>query len=161
VEDVATRVITANQVPDHTTIARFRQRHETVLGGLFGEVLARCAETGLVSVGVIAIDGTKVKANALQRAARDFEQIAREILEEADAVDAEEAERFGERRGDELPPESPPLTGAAGGRPLHPGGDNGSGGWVGVRECHQTEARTSRLRAASSRRTDAIAERCW
>jgi hypothetical protein len=105
VEDVATRVITANQVPDHTTIARFRQRHETVLGGLLGEVLVRCAEAGLVSVGVIAIDGTKVKANALQRATRDYEQIAREILEEADAVDAEEDERFGERRGDELPPE--------------------------------------------------------
>ena len=103
IEDVATRVICANQAPDHTTISRFRQRHETALAGLFGEVLALCAEAGLVQVGVIAIDGTKVHANASERATRDYEQIAREILAEADAVDREEDERFGERRGDELP----------------------------------------------------------
>src|SRR3954470_6952966 len=92
-EDVATRVICANQTPDHTTIARFRQRHESALAGLFGEVLALCAEAGLVGVGVIAIDGTKVHANASERATRDYEQIAREILAEADAVDAAEDER--------------------------------------------------------------------
>src|SRR5215216_7649676 len=62
IEDVATRVICANQAPDHTTISRFRQRHETALAELFGEVLAICAEAGLVQVGVIAIDGTKVHA---------------------------------------------------------------------------------------------------
>src|SRR3954464_6897997 len=71
VEDVACRVICANQAPDHTTIARFRRRHETALAGLFGDVLALCAEVGLVSVGVIAIDGTKVYANASQHANRD------------------------------------------------------------------------------------------
>jgi transposase len=103
VEDVATRVICANQVPDHTTIARFRQCHEATLGDLFGEVLALCAEAGLVSVGVIAIDGTKVHANASQHATRDYEQIAGEILAEADAVDRREDEQFGDRRGDELP----------------------------------------------------------
>jgi transposase len=102
IEDVATRVITANRAPDHTTIARFRQRHESALAGLFGAVLALCAEAGLVRVGVIAIDGTKVHANASERATCDYEQIAREILAEADAVDREEDERFGERRGDEL-----------------------------------------------------------
>src|SRR5919204_1051862 len=105
VEDVAFRVIAANQVPDHTTIARFRQRHEAALAGVFGEVLALCAEAGLVRVGVIAIDGTKVHANASERATRDYEQIAREILAEADAVDAEEDERFGDARCDELPGE--------------------------------------------------------
>jgi transposase len=103
VEDVASRVICANQVPDHTTIARFRQRHEIALADLFGEVLVLCAEAGLVEVGVIAIDGTKVHANASERATCDYERIAREILAEADAVDREEDERFGERRGDELP----------------------------------------------------------
>src|ERR671931_1353137 len=103
VEDVATRVICSNQRPDHTTTARFRQRHEAALAGLFGEVLALCAEAGLVRVGVIAVDGTKVHANASERATRDYEQIAREILAEADAVDREEDERFGARRGDELP----------------------------------------------------------
>src|ERR687894_637085 len=103
VEDVATRVICANQTPDHTTIARFRRRHEIALADLFGEVLVLCAEAGLVQVGVIAIDGTKVHANASERATCDYEQIAREILAEADAVDREEDERFGDRRGDELP----------------------------------------------------------
>src|SRR5919108_1005517 len=103
VEDVATRVICANRAPDHTTIARFRQRHETALAELFSEVLALCAEAGLVRVGLIAVDGTKVAANAAPQATRDYEQIAREILAEADAVDAEEDERFGEARGDELP----------------------------------------------------------
>src|SRR5512132_1807209 len=105
IEDVATRVICANQRPDHTTVARFRQRHETALAGLFGEVLALCAEAGLVRVGVIAVDGTKVHANASERATRNYEEIAREILEDAAAVDAEEDERFGDARGDELPSE--------------------------------------------------------
>jgi transposase len=103
IEDVAARVICANQAPEHTTIARFRQRHEAALAALFGDVLALCAEAGLVQVGVIAIDGTKVHANASERATRDYEQIARAILAEADAVDRAEDERFGERRGDELP----------------------------------------------------------
>jgi len=103
VEDVATRVICANRAPDHTTIARFRQRHEDALADLFCDVLWLCAEAGLVRVGVIAVDGTKVHANASHHATRDYEQIAREILEHADAVDAEEDERFGDARGDELP----------------------------------------------------------
>ncbi|WP_142389156.1 transposase, partial [Staphylococcus aureus] len=64
IEDVATRVICANRAPDHTTIARFRQRHEAALAELFGEVLWLCADAGLVRVGVVAIDGTKVHANA-------------------------------------------------------------------------------------------------
>jgi transposase-like protein DUF772 len=105
VEDVATRVICANQRPDHTTIARFRRRHEAALAGLFGEVLALCASAGLVRVGVVAIDGTKVHANASHHATRSYEDIAREILAEADAIDAAEDEQFGEARGDELPPE--------------------------------------------------------
>jgi transposase len=113
-EDVAVRVITANQAPDHTTIARFRQRHEAALGALFGEVLALCAEAGIVQVEVIAVDGTKVHANASQHATRDYEQIAREILEEAERVDAEEDEQFGERRGDELPPELATAQGRRG-----------------------------------------------
>src|SRR5512132_2050690 len=116
VEDVATRVICANQAPDHTTIARFRQRHERALAELFGEVLALCSEAGLVRVGVIAVDGTKVHANAAPQATRDYEQIAREILEEADAVDAAEDERFGDARGDELPAEFSTAQGRRGWR---------------------------------------------
>src|SRR4029453_13785751 len=57
VEEVATRGISPNQAPDHTTIARFRQRHEAVLAELFGDVLELCADAGLVRVGVIAVDG--------------------------------------------------------------------------------------------------------
>ena len=105
VEDVAYRVIMANQCPDHTTIARFRQRHEDAIAGLFGEVLCLCADAGLAGVGVLAVDGTKVHANASHHANRDYDQLAREILEEAKAIDAAEDEFYGERRGDELPPE--------------------------------------------------------
>jgi transposase len=104
-EDVAFRVITANQAPDHATIARFRVRHERALNELFGQVLELCAEAGLVRVGVLAVDGTKVSANASERATRDYEQIAREILEQAAEIDAREDEQFGDARGDELPPE--------------------------------------------------------
>ncbi len=113
VEDVAYRVITANQCPDHTTIARFRQRHEDAIAGLFGEVLTLCADAGLAGVGVLAVDGTKVHANASHHANRDYEQLAREILEEAKTIDAAEDELYGDRRGDELPPE---LATAAGRR---------------------------------------------
>ena len=82
-EDVAFRVITANQAPDHATLARFRVRHERALGELFGQVLRMCADAGLMRVGVVAVDGTKVHANASERATRDYVQIAREILEQA------------------------------------------------------------------------------
>jgi transposase len=104
-EDVAFRVIAAHQRPDHATIARFVERHQDALAGLFGGVLGLCAQAGLATVGVIAIDGTKVHANASRDANLDYEQLAREILEEAKAVDAAEDEAFGEARGDELPPE--------------------------------------------------------
>jgi transposase len=103
-EDIAYRVLAANQKPDHATLARFVERHEGALAGLFSEVLGLCAEAGLVRAGVIAIDGTKIAANASRDADRDYEQIAREILEEAKAVDRAEDERFGEARGDELLP---------------------------------------------------------
>jgi transposase len=104
-EDVAFRVIAAHQRPDHATIARFVERHQDALAGLFGGVLGLCAQAGLATVGVIAIDGTKVHANASRDANLDYEQLAREILEEAKAVDVAEDEAFGEARGDELPPE--------------------------------------------------------
>ena len=105
VEDIAFRVIAANQVPDHATIARFRQRHENAIADLFSSVLGLCARAGMVEVGVIAIDGTKMHANASQHATRDYDRIARQILGEADALDREEDERHGHKRGDELPPE--------------------------------------------------------
>src|SRR5207302_4007175 len=63
-EDVAFRVICANQAPDHATIARFRVRHQDALADLFGQVLGFCAEAGIVEAGVLAVDGTKLEASA-------------------------------------------------------------------------------------------------
>jgi transposase len=102
-EDVAFRVLAAQQRPDHATIARFVERHQEAVAELFGEVLVLCARSGLVTVGVIAVDGTKLHANACRDENLDYEQIAREIVEEAQAVDAAEDELYGEARGDELP----------------------------------------------------------
>ena len=104
-QDIAYRVITANQVPDHATIARFVARHEAALAELFGDVLTLCAKAGLVSTGVVAIDGTKIRANASREANLDYERIAREIVAEARRTDEAEDELYGEARGDELPEE--------------------------------------------------------
>ena len=102
-EDAAFRVICADQVPDHATIARFRVRHEEALAGLFGQVLGLCGRAGIVDVGVIAVDDTKLAAAASDGAIRSHEQIAAEILAEAGRIDAAEDEIHGEARGDELP----------------------------------------------------------
>ncbi len=102
-EDVAYRVIAANLAPDHVTINRFRSEHSDALAGLFSSVLSLCARAGMVKVGTIAVDGTKVHANASREQNADFDQIAREILKEAAEVDAAEDELYGEKRGDELP----------------------------------------------------------
>ena len=114
VEDVAFRVVAAQQRPDHATIARFIERHEAALAGLFGEVLAALRASGLAKVGVIAIDGTKVQANASRDANVDYEQLAREIIEEAKAIDAAEDELYGDARGDELPEELATAQGRRG-----------------------------------------------
>src|SRR4051795_1394492 len=113
-EDVAFRVLAAQQRPDHATIARFVERHQDAIAGLFGEVLALCARSGLVQVGVIAVDGTKVQANASRNENLDYEQLAREILEEARATDAAEDEFYGQARGDELPEEFATAQGRRG-----------------------------------------------
>lgn len=104
--DVAFRVICANRVPDHSTIARFRQEHAKVAKRLFVEVLALCAKAGLAQVGVVALDGTKIAANASRAANRDRRWLQGQIAEmfaEADDTDRDEAERYGSCRGDELP----------------------------------------------------------
>jgi transposase len=105
VEDIAYRVIAANRGPDHSTIARFVERHQDALGGLFGQVLGLCQRAGLVRAGVLALDSTKIAANASGQANMTFEQIAREIIAEGIATDRAEDELFGDARGDELPPE--------------------------------------------------------
>jgi transposase len=105
VEDVPYRVLAANQRPDHATLARFRRRHQDAIAELFGQVLALCVKAGLVDAQVVAIDGTKIAADASFFANRKREKLAAEILEEAEAVDAAEDEAFGDRRGDEMPKE--------------------------------------------------------
>ena len=105
-EDVALRVIAANRAPDHTTIARFRQRFAGPLAGLFVQGLAMCRRAGMVRVGTVAVDGTKMAANAGLGANRTYAAIRAEvqrILDEADQVDAAADERFGDARGDGLP----------------------------------------------------------
>ncbi len=116
VEDVAFRVLAANQQPDHATLARFRRRHQDAVAGLFGQVLGLCVKAGLVDAGVVAIDGTKMAANASFFANRDRGALAAEladltglagqILDEAEAVDAAEDAADaagGDRRGGRLP----------------------------------------------------------
>ena len=102
-EDVTYKLITAMRVPDHSTIAEFRRRHERALGELFTEVLALCEEAGLVEVGVISIDGTKIRANASRGANRTYERLVADILKEAEETDRWEDGLFGPDRGDEVP----------------------------------------------------------
>jgi transposase len=102
-EDVAYKVITGMRVPDHSTIAEFRRRHERDIAELFDDVLGLCREAGLVSVGVIMVDGTKIKANASMDENRSYSGIVREILREAEEIDRREDELYGDARGDELP----------------------------------------------------------
>ena len=100
-DDVPSRVICANRAPDHTTIARFRARHEVALARTFTQILAMCARAGLVSVGVVALDGTLIAANASRATTRTHESIREEVdrmLGEAAAVDAAEDEQHGDAR---------------------------------------------------------------
>lgn len=105
--DVAFRVVAGNLRPDHATIARFRQRHTEALKGLFTDILRLCREAGLVKVGVVALDGTKMAADAALDANRTYESIRSEVetmLEQAESTDADEDRLCGpEHRGDELP----------------------------------------------------------
>jgi transposase len=105
-EDVAFRVAAVNLAPDHTTIARFLKDHAAAFDGLFTQVLRLAAGAGLAKMGTVALDGTKVAADASPLAAMTGDRIAQEvarITDEARRVDAEEDERFGDARGDELP----------------------------------------------------------
>jgi transposase len=107
-EDVAFRVIMANRVPDHATIARFRARHQEALAEIFVEVLRLCQEAGLVHVGLVALDGTKIQASASLQANRSYGWIRSQVeamLSEAAEVDAREDAVLGQARGDELPAE--------------------------------------------------------
>src|SRR5262249_11657485 len=94
VRDVGYRVITGGLRPDHATIARVRAPHETPLGGLFRQVLRLLAAEGMVSLGIISLDGTKLAGNASQKANRTLPQIEK-LLAEAAAVDAAEDARYG------------------------------------------------------------------
>ena len=91
------------RTPDHSTIAEFRRRHEAEIAGLFDDVLGLCREAGLVSVGVITIDGTKIKANASMDQNRSYRDLVTEILREAEETDRREDALYGQDRGDELP----------------------------------------------------------
>lgn len=107
IEDIAFRVIAANNCPDHATIARFRNTYAEALNGLFGQVLGLCVRADLVNPRVVAVDGTKIEANASPHKSiteKQLQEIAREVIEDARRIDEQEDELYGERRGDELPP---------------------------------------------------------
>ena len=115
-EEVPYRVLAANQHPDHDSLAAFRQTHLAALAGLFADVLALCQQAGLVKLGHVALDGTKVLANAskhkamsygrMAEAERKLEQEVAALLAQAQQVDATEDARYGPgTRGDELPAE--------------------------------------------------------
>jgi transposase len=105
--DVAYKVVTANQTPDHSTISRFRKDNQSPLKTLFLEILRLCGEAGLVKLGTVSLDGTKIKANASLSANRTLKHLEQEIekmLSEAEAKDSEEDKAYGaDKRGDELP----------------------------------------------------------
>ena len=115
-EDAAFRVLTGNQQPDHSRVSDFRRRHLDALAGLFIQVLRLCQKAGLVSLGTVALDGTKVKANASKHKAmshermlkseRQLEAEMRALLRKAEIIDAQEDGQYGKgNRGDELPVE--------------------------------------------------------
>ena len=115
-EDVPTRVLAGDQHPDHDTIAAFRQRHLAALAGLFVQVLQRCQRAGLVKLGHVALDGTKIKANASKHRAMSYGRMTETearltteveaLLAEATACDArEDAQHARGWRGDALPAE--------------------------------------------------------
>jgi len=114
--DVAFRVLAGDQHPDHDSIAEFRRRHLDALAGLFVQVLRLCRAAGLVTLGHVALDGTKLKANAskhkamsyarMEETERRLEAEVRALLEQAQQVDAAEDAQYGPgRRGDDLPAE--------------------------------------------------------
>src|SRR5262245_46344260 len=105
-EDVAFMVVSGLCRPDHATIARFRAAHDAAFVALFEEVLRLCGRSGMGGLGHVAVDGTKIAANASMAAAADearLRRIVRELVDRAAATDAAEDEMFGEARGYELP----------------------------------------------------------
>jgi len=105
-EDIAFRVLSGNSTPDHVTIARFRVRHEQALAGLLVESLKLCAAAGLVRLGLVALDGTKIEANAAAAANRThahLETQVAELLQQAAATDQAEDREHATGRGVELP----------------------------------------------------------
>ena len=115
-EDIAFSVLAANNTPDFRTMSDFRKDHVDALSGLFVQVLALCQQAGLVKLGHVALDGTKVKANASKHKAMSYQRMKEkaaqlaaevaELLRQAQAADDEEDRRYGEdKRGDELPQE--------------------------------------------------------
>jgi transposase len=105
-EDIAFRILAGNRTPDHVTIARFRVRHEQALAGLLVASLQLCAAAGMVRLGLVALDGTKIEANAAAAANRTHAHLqaqVAELLEQAAEADRAEDREHGAGRGDELP----------------------------------------------------------
>lgn len=114
-EDIGFRVISGNQYPDHWTINQFRSRHHKALGNLFLESIKLAGKCGLVKLGHVSIDGTKVKANASRHSAMSYGRMLEEekrlkgeiesYLKEVEKIDKEEDKKHGKKSGNELPEE--------------------------------------------------------
>lgn len=114
IQDVACRVVCSNLCPDHTVVARFRSENEAAFRQLFAQVVGLCVAEGFGALGVLTVDGTKIEADASRLSNKTREKIAEKvdrIVDEAERVDAEEDEKYGDRRGDELPAEWADPTG--------------------------------------------------
>ena len=138
VRDVAYRVIAGGLRPDHATIARFRARHEKALGGLFSQVLRLLAAEGMVSLGLLSLDGTKLAGNAAQKANRTLPQIEKMLAEAAAADAAEDARTV--------------ATRSRRPRGRWPAGPSGGSGWPGPGTGWRPRTRPAAMRSGPSRR---------
>ena len=135
--DVAFRWLSANAAPDYRSLSRFRRRHLCAIDALFVQVLALCAEAGLVKLGRVALDGTKLRASASKHKAMSHDRMGPRIeeleaqvaamLAEAEATDLAEDEEFGEDTGRRAPARAGHQRGPPGQAARRQGGHRGRG----------------------------------
>jgi hypothetical protein len=166
-EDLAFRVLTGNQQPDHSRISEFRRRNLDALKGLFTQILRLCQKAGMVSLGHVALDGTKVQANAskhkamsherMLRAEKELEQQINALLRKAEILDAQEDRRYGKgKRGSELPAELRHKQGRLA-RIRQARKEMGAETATAAARQRQEESKEARARAAAAREADAPA----
>ena len=166
-EDLAFRVLTGNQQPDHSRISEFRRRNLDALKGLFVQILRLCQKAGMVSLGHVALDGTKLQANAsklkamsherMLRAEKELEKEINALMRKAEILDAQEDRRYGKgNRGSELPDELRCKQGRLARIPQARKEMEAETAAAAARQ-RQEEAEATRAKAAAAREADAPA----